>query len=159
VPEVQAVVYVTRPDGWNFPLLLHLLGAMLLVGSLLFVACTLVAAWSSGSAPLVRSGFRAMLLGVIPSFLLMRLAAEWIVSKEHLNDLDPKPDWVNIGFTTSDIGALLIIIATVAAGLAVRRLNRGGAGPAISARVATGLVSVLLIAYLVTIWAMTTKPS
>ena len=154
----MAVVYVSRPDAWNFPLLLHVIGAMLLVGSLLFVAATLIAAWRSGSAALVRSGYRVMLLGVIPSFLLMRIAAEWIASKEHLNDIDPKPDWVNIGFTTSDIGALLIIISTVAAGLAVRRLNRGGAGPAISTRIATGLVSILVLAYLVTIWAMTTKP-
>jgi hypothetical protein len=41
----------------------------------------------------------------------------------------------------------------------VRRLNRGGEGPAISASIATGVVSLTLVAYLVAIWAMTTKPT
>jgi hypothetical protein len=51
----------------------------------------------------------------------------------------------------------LILISILLAGLAARR-----AGPAQSwsgfGRTSTVLVSVLLIAYLVTVWAMTTKP-
>ena len=47
----------------------------------------------------------------------------------------------------------LLIIATILGGLAARRASRGG-GPSVSARVATGLVSVLLLAYLVAVWAM-----
>lgn len=149
--------FVERPDGWNFPLLLHVAGAMLLVGSLTLVTATLVGAWRDGSLTLVRSGFRAILLGVIPSFLLMRLAAEWIASKEGLEDSDVT--WINIGFMTSDIGLLLIIIATVAAGVAVRRAGRSGGAAGVGARIATLLVGLLLAAYLVAIWAMTTKPS
>jgi uncharacterized membrane protein len=153
------VLAVVRPDSWNFPLLLHVLGAMLLVGSLVFVSVTLLAAWRTGSPALARAGANVLLLGVFPSFLLMRLAAEWIVSKEHLNDLDPKPDWLNIGFTTSDMGALLIIVSMVAAGLTVRRLNRGADRAGAGARVIAVLASILLVAYLVTVWAMTTKPT
>jgi len=48
---------VVRPDSWDFPLLLHVLGAMLLVGSLLFVTVTLIGAWRvySKKCPWVRS--------------------------------------------------------------------------------------------------------
>ncbi len=53
---------------------------------------------------------------------------------------------------------MLLVVATVLAGLAVRRLGRAQrAGP--FGRAPAGLVSLLLIAYLVAIWAMTTKPS
>jgi uncharacterized membrane protein len=148
-----------RPDSWNFPLLLHVTGAMLLVGSTLLVASTLIGAWRSGEAALVRSGFRLMLVAVIPSFLLMRASAEWIYSKEGWDEVDPTPSWLGTGFGVSDFSLLFIIVATVAAGLAVRRLNRGGEGPAISARIATGCVSLMLVAYLVAVWAMTTKPT
>lgn len=148
-----------RPDSWNFPLLLHVTGAMLLVGSTLLVASTLISAWRSGDAALVRSGYRQMLVAVIPSFLLMRASAEWIYSKEQWDKVDPTPSWLGIGFSVSDASLLFIIVATVAAGLAVRRINRGGSGHAVSARIAAGCVSLMLVAYLVAVWAMTTKPS
>jgi uncharacterized membrane protein len=152
-------VFVDRPDAWNFPLLLHVLGAMLLVGSLLLASLTLIGAWRSGSPALVRSGARVLFLGVLPSYLLMRLTAEWIADKEGWNDVDSPPSWIDVGYLTGDLGALLIIITMICAGLAVRRLNRGAAGPSVSVRIATGLLSFLVVAYLVAIWAMTTKPS
>ena len=37
-------------------------------------------------------------------------------------------------------------------------MNRGEKPSAISARIVTGLVSLVLVAYLVAVWAMTTKP-
>ncbi len=114
---------------------------MLLVGSLTLVTATLFGAWRDGSLALVRSGFRAMLLGVIPSFLLMRLTAEWIASKEGLEDADIT--WINIGFTTSDFGLLLIVVATVAAGLSVRRASRSDGATGVGARVATVLFGLL----------------
>jgi hypothetical protein len=51
----------------------------------------------------------------------------------------------------------LLIIATVLVGLAARR-SQTAAGPSVSTRIATGLVALLLVAYLVAVWAMTTKP-
>jgi hypothetical protein len=58
------------------------------------------------------------------------------------------------------MGLILLLIATVVAGIAVRRAGRGGTEPGPgSARVAATLVSLLLVAYLVTIWAMTAKPT
>ena len=148
-----------RPDSWNFPLLLHVLGAMLLIGALILAAVILVGAWRSGSPALVRSGARVLVLGVFPAFLLMRISAEWVASKEGVNDIDPPPSWVDIGYITGDLGALLIIVSMICAGLAVRRMRRGETGPSVSARIATGLLSFLVLAYVVAIWAMTTKPS
>ena len=148
-----------RPDNWNFPLLLHVAGAMLLVGSLLLVASILISAWRSGSVELVRSAARLLIVAVFPSYLLMRVGAQWIASKEGLDNLDNPPSWLDIGFTVADFGLLLLIISMIATGLAVRRLKQVGSGPAISARIATGLVSLLLVVYLVAVWAMTTKPT
>jgi hypothetical protein len=51
-----------------------------------------------------------------------------------------------------------MIVATMLAGLAVRRASRGDALGG-GARVAAVLVSLLVAVYVVAIWAMTTKPT
>jgi hypothetical protein len=57
------------------------------------------------------------------------------------------------------MGFLLLLVSLVIGGITVRRINRGeGGAPSVSARVATGLVSVFLLACLVAVWAMSTKP-
>jgi phage shock protein PspC (stress-responsive transcriptional regulator) len=146
------VLATVRPDDWNLPLFLHTLGAMVLVGGLVLAVASLVAAWRGGEAATVRVGYRALLLAVLPGWLVMRLAAEWILSKEGLEDANLA--WVDIGFALAEPGLLLLIVATVLAGLAARR-GRAGTG----VRVAAVLVSVLVVAYLVAVWAMTTKPT
>jgi phage shock protein PspC (stress-responsive transcriptional regulator) len=147
------VLALIRPDDWNLPLFLHILGAMVLVGGLVLALTSLLGAWrGGGEVATVRVGYRALLLAVLPGWLVMRLAAEWTLSKEGLEDA--KLTWVDIGFSTAEPGLLLIIVATVLAGLAARR---GAAGTGV--RVAAVLVSVLVIAYLVAVWAMTTKPT
>jgi phage shock protein PspC (stress-responsive transcriptional regulator) len=146
------VLATVRPDDWNLPLFLHILGAMVLVGGLVLAVASLVAAWRGGEAATVRVGYRALLLAVLPGWLVMRLAAEWILSKEGLEDANLA--WVDIGFALAEPGLLLIIVATVLAGLAARS-GRAGTG----VRVAAVLVSVLVVAYLVAVWAMTTKPT
>ena len=136
-----------RPDDWNLPLFLHVLGAMVLVGSLVLVITSI-------AADNLRLGFRTLLIGVIPSWIVMRLAAQWIASKEHVDDLDPTPAWVDIGYSTSEGSFLLLIAATVCAGFAARRARGGGL------RTATlVLVAISLVAYVVAIWAMSTKPT
>ena len=148
----MSLLAAIRPDDWNLPLFLHILGAMVLVGGLVLAASALFTAWRAGEAAALRLGYRALLLGVVPGWLVMRIAAEWVLSKEGLEDA--KLSWVDIGFSTAEPGLLLIIIATVLAGLAARR-GAGGTG----VRVAAVLVSVLILAYLVAVWAMTTKPT
>ena len=146
---------VIRPDGWDFPLLLHVLGAMLLVGALILAAASLLLAGRGGTPSLVRLGYRALLLGVLPAWVLMRAGGEWIASKEGLTD--SSASWVQMGFTMADSGLVAIVVATVLAGLAARRATgpRASSGPRL---VSGALASLLLVAYLVAVWAMTTKP-
>ena len=147
----MTVLAVIRPDDWNLPLFLHILGAMVLVGGLVLALTSLLGGWRGGEAVTVRVGYRALLLAVLPGWLVMRITAQWVASKEGLEDANLT--WIDIGFMTAEPGLLLIIIATVLAGLAARR---GTAGTGV--RVAAVLVSVLVVAYLVAVWAMTTKP-
>jgi hypothetical protein len=146
----------TRPDSWDLPLFLHILGAMVSVGALSLSVLSLAGAWRSGSEALTRLGYRALLWGAVPGYVVLRGAAQWIANKEGLEDSDVT--WINMGFSVTDAGLLLLIVSTVLAGLAMRRSARGE-GPAVSARVATVLAAILLLAYLVTVWAMTAKPT
>jgi hypothetical protein len=149
------VLATIRPDDWNIALLLHVLGAMLLVGALVLAVTALVLSWRDGDRGLTRLAFRALLVGALPAYVLMRVGAQWIASKEGLEDSDVA--WIGIGYTTADMGALLIVVSTILAGLALRRANRdGGAGG--TGRTATVLVSLLIVAYVVTTWAMAAKP-
>jgi hypothetical protein len=146
-----------RPDSWNLPLFLHVAGAMVLVGALVVVGWTLVKAWRGDTNGFTRLAFRTLLYVAIPAFIVMRVGAQWIAHKEHLDDSDVS--WIGIGFSTSDGGGLLVIIATVLAGLGARRLSREGGGSLTLGRVAAVLTLIPLIAFLVTIWAMTAKPT
>jgi uncharacterized membrane protein len=156
-----------RPDAWNLPLFLHILGAMVLVGTLVLVAASLAGAWRDGSVGAVRMGFRGLLLAALPSWIVVRVTAEWLVSEENLDE-DP-PGWVDAGYMISDTTLLLLIAATVCAGVAARRAGRveagggragrAGAGSAGLGRAVVVLVGVALAAYVVAIWAMATKPS
>jgi hypothetical protein len=154
----SAIARGLRPDAWNVPLLIHVAGAMTLVGALVLAGSSLMFAWRDGGGTMTRLGYRALLLGVVPGWIVMRAGAEWIASKEHLENSNLA--WIGIGFTTSDIGAVVIIISTVLAALAWRRAARdAAAGGSGLGKAATVLVSVLIVAYVVTLWAMTTKPS
>jgi hypothetical protein len=154
-----SVLAAIRPDSWNFPLFLHVLGAMTMFGSLILATTALASGSRPGAAALRQLGYRALLWATIPAWLVMRITAEWIADKEGLNDLDEEPAWVGIGYITAEPGLLLLIVATVLASLGARRARDGGDGGGVQVRVALGLVSLLLLVYLVAIWAMTTKPT
>ena len=149
------MVAVVRPDAWNLPLFVHVAGAMLLVGALVVVAVAMAAALRRGDgvAVLTRLAFRTLLIGVIPSYLLMRVGAEWIASEENIPD---ELDWVGIGYIVADLGLLLTLIATV---LAWRSARRGADGPGGMGRAALVLTAVLIVAYGVALWAMAAKPA
>jgi hypothetical protein len=147
-----------RADSVNFPLFLHVLGAMLLVGTLLGVALALVLDWrrQDGTTGLTRLGLRTLLLGVVPAYVLMRIGAQWTESRENL----PKPvvdsTWLEIGYITADVGAALILISVILSAIGLRSLRRGG-GRGLAR--AVGAISILLLAaYVVAVWAMTAKP-
>ena len=153
----MSALAVIRPDSWFFPLFLHIAGSMVLVGALALASVSLIASWRSGSAALVRLAYLSLFYGALPGYIVFRVGAEWIASKEGLTDSDLT--WIGIGYGVSDLGALLLIVSLVLGGFGVRRINRGQAASVISARIVTGLVSLVLVAYLVAVWAMTTKPT
>lgn len=133
--------------AYELSLFVHVLGAMVLLGSLL-LAATSLAPSRDGS---VRLGYRALLFAALPSYLVMRFAAQWVLDE---SGVDEEEGWVTIGFITSELGLLLMIVATVCAGLSNRRGGRVGL-----TRAAFVLSSLLVVMYVVTIWAMTAKPS
>ena len=148
-----------RADDVNFPLFLHVLGAMLLVGTLLAVSTALLLAWRrpdpAAERALTRFGLRTLFIGVVPAYVLMRVGAEWVASAEDLPD-DFDPAWLAIGYVTADAGVLVIIVSSVLAGMGLRRLrfDRGtGFGRAVGV-----LATLLLVAYVVAVWAMAAKP-
>ncbi|MEA2472328.1 MAG: hypothetical protein QOE06_243 [Thermoleophilaceae bacterium] len=154
----MSLLATIRPDDVNFPLFMHVLGAMVLVGSLLLTVCVLAGAWGSGSVALTRIGYRTLLMAVLPSWLVTRVFAQIVLDKPFYKNTDNQA-WVGIGFTTTELGLLLIIAATVAAGLGARKARRTGATVGASRKVAAVLVSLLVVFYVIAIWAMTTKPT
>ena len=147
----MSVLGTIRPNDWEFPLFLHVLGALTLTVALLF------SVWRGGSAAGVRLALRSLTLGVIPAWLVLRVSAEWIADKEGYADLDEPPDWIGIGYLAGDAGFLLILISTLLAWLATRKVRAEGT-PTGTVRAAALLISLLLLLNLVALWAMTTKP-
>jgi hypothetical protein len=147
-----------RPDDWNLPLFLHVLGAMALVGALVLVAASLATARGGDAAAGLRLAYRSLLLGAVPGWIVMRVGAQWIASKEGLDEGDV-PNWVDIGFIVSDPMLLLLIAATVCAGIAARRARTGQRGFGGLSTASLTLVGILLVACVLAIWAMSTKPS
>jgi hypothetical protein len=151
-----------RPDSWNIALLVHVLGAMILIGGLVTAFSAQVLGWRprspSGAVAFARVSFWSLLAAAIPGWILMRIGAEWIWTKEGWDDVSEEPDWLGIGWITADLGGLLILISVILAGLGLRGLRRGGGGASVLARIATLLTAIALVAYLVTVWAMSGKP-
>ena len=151
---------VLRPDEWDLPLFVHVLGAMTLVGSLATVVSgLLVASRRDGAASiaLARLGFGTLLVLVLPSYILMRVGAEWIESKEYGEGAE-EPGWVGFGYLVTDLGALLLLVALILSGIGLFRARRAGTAPRTLARIVLAITAILLAAYLVAVWAMTAKP-
>jgi uncharacterized membrane protein len=155
------VLAATRPTDWDFPLFLHVLGAMILVGGLLVAVGMQILAWRrrdpADVAAFSRGAFWALLTVALPGWVLMRVGGEWIYSKEGWSG-ENDPDWLGIGYLAADAGLLVLLVTLLLAGLGARRLRRSGGEASILGRVATPLATILLIVYLVAVWAMTTKP-
>jgi hypothetical protein len=144
-----------RPDSWNFPLFLHVLGAMILVGATLTGASTL--AFARGDARMLRLGYWSLLAVGLPGYIFMRIGAEWTASKEGFNDEGVSaPTWLDTGYFIADAGLLVFLIALIVGGIGVYRLRTGrGAGLLTGTMV---LSLLLLAAFIVAIWAMSGKP-
>jgi hypothetical protein len=150
------LIAATRPDSWDFPLFVHVLGAMILVGGLLTGASSL--AFARGDVKFLRLGYWSLLAVALPGWLLMRIGAEWIASREGWTKKGvPSPTWLDIGFILADAGGLILLVSLITGGIGVRRLRAGkGAG----LLKATLVLSIALLgAYVVAVWAMAGKPN
>ena len=146
----MSVLALIRPGEWELPLFFHVLGAMVMTGGTLLALTALASAWRADDASALRLGYRALLYAALPGWLVMRVFAQLTLDKSPYDD---DAGWVGIGFITSEPGLLLLIAATVLAGLSAKRAAGGT-----RVRVAVVLTALLLVTYAVTIWAMTTKP-
>jgi hypothetical protein len=143
---------VVRPDSWNFPLFVHVLGAITLAGSTGAVTVLALTARKrrEHAALLSRVAFRTLIIVVVPAWIVMRVGGQMIADKEFP---DKAPGWVDVGFVVSEPGLLLLIALGI---LAWRSARRGGVGHA-SVAVAI-LAPVYLAALAVASWAMSAKP-
>ncbi len=146
-----------RPDDLNLLLFVHVLSAMLLVGSLLLAGTVLAGVWRDGNAERARFAFRTLLMAVIPSWLVTRVFAQVLADKPDYKPFEESA-WIGIGYMTTELGLLLLIGATVAAGVGSRRALREGGPVGTSGKVAASLVWIQTVLYVIAIWAMTTKP-
>jgi hypothetical protein len=157
----MTVAAAVRPEEWNLPLLVHVFGAMVLVGALLSALLIQLVGWRRREPPAAlqqaRFGFWTLLLVAFPAWWVMRLGAEWIYSRQGWGGED-EPAWLGIGFVTADGGGLLLLVSIVLSGLGARRLRRSGGEASTLVRVSTVLVTLAVIAYVVAVWAMSGKP-
>lgn len=165
-----------RPDSWNFPLLIHIVGATVLVGGVLTCATALRAA--GDSLRLHRLGYGALLYVALPGLIVMRIGAALIWHKHnpnhsflwavfpHTGDVT----WIKIGGTVADFGGGLLVLALILGWFGLKRME-GATGdflakfPVVSKMTGatllryTMLISiVLLVGYVLAVWAMAGKP-
>ena len=151
----MSVVAASRTASLDFPLFVHVLGAMILVGGTLAGATVL--AFARGRAESLRLGYWSLLALALPGYIVMRIGAQWIYSREHLDDLPSDPTWIGIGFAIADLGALVLLVGLILGGIGLYRLRDGKGTGFLKATLV--LSFVLLAAYVVAIWAMAGKPS
>jgi hypothetical protein len=151
----MTVIAAIRPDSWDFPLFLHVLGATILVGGLVAGATSL--GFARGDVRFLRLGYWSLLAVSLPGWILMRAGGEWVASREGWTKKGvPTPTWLDIGFLLADAGGVVLLISLIVGGIGVYRLRQGrGAGLLTTTLV---LSLVLLAAYVVAAWAMSGKP-
>jgi hypothetical protein len=144
-----------RPDSWNLPLFLHVLGAVCLFGAIASVLVLGLAAHrnTAGHAPLLaRVSFWTLVLLALPAWILMRVGAQLIADKEFPGNT-PNPDWLGVGYGVSEGGLVLLIVLGI---LAFFSMRRGGAGR--TAAAVPALAGLYVVALAVAWFAMSGKP-
>ena len=146
-----------RPDEWDFPLFLHVFGAIVLFGGVAAVALLTFASLRRSvptSTLLRRLAFTTTLLVVWPAYILMRIGAQWVLSKEYPSN---EPDWVGVGYAVADGGILVLALLTLFTWLAARQTTAERPRPG-TTTVAAGLTLIYVVALAVAWFAMTAKP-
>ena len=150
------MIAVLRPDNWDLPLFLHVLGATALFGTTLTAAVLGIAAVRHRDlAPLFsRLAFRTTAFGIVPTWILARVAGQWILDREkgQIPGLDNK-GWIDVGFAVTDAGVAVIVALLVLGYLSARRAGRGRLTTAFAV-----LAPIYLAALAVAWFAMSAKP-
>jgi hypothetical protein len=150
----MAMLAAIRPDSWNLALLVHVLGAMVLVGGTLTGASAL--AFAGDDARLTRIGYFSLLAVALPGWIKMLVGAEWIYRREGLADEPIDSGWVLIGFLVAEVGGFVLLASLVLGGIGVHRLGQDKGARLLKATMV--LCFVLLASYVVAVWAMAAKP-
>jgi hypothetical protein len=146
-----------RSDSINVALLVHVLGAMVLVGGVVTAATAAIVGWKDDSIALRRFSHRTLLVVALPAWFVMFIGALWTADKEHLDDLPDDPAWLGIGHIVAEGGGLLLLIALILGGIGLRKSADGRPSGLLKA---SGVIATFLVAaYIVAIWAMGAKPS
>jgi hypothetical protein len=154
----MSMLAAIRDSEFNFPLLVHVFGAMLLVGGLTTAVTFYYAGWRRDrEAAFARLAFRTLLFVVLPAWFVMRIGGQWIESKYDFPEGD-EPSWLGIGYTTADLGGAVLLLSIILAGFGVRQVARSERGAGVLVRIAAVLATLLVLAYVVTVWAMAAKP-
>jgi hypothetical protein len=151
------LVAVLRPDSWDFPLLVHVLGAMILVGGVFTGASVL--GFARGDVRFLRLGYWSLLGIALPGWVLMRIGGEWIYNREDWDDLPEgvdEPGWLETGIFIGNLSGLVLLVTLILGGVGVYRLREGRGAGLLKATLVLALI--LLAAYVVAAWAMAGKP-
>ena len=164
-----------RPDSWNVPLLVHVAGAMILVGGMLGAAAGLLLARGDGHK--LKLGYYSLLFVAFPGLVLTKIGATALWSKYSAHSFvgaafphSDDPRWIQIGGTALDGGGGLVVLALILGWFGLRRLDGRtdflqkvpvvGKWTGATLLKLTTIISVVLLAgYVVAIWAMSTKVS
>jgi hypothetical protein len=150
------------PSNWNVPLLIHVIGAMILVGGVLAAAAALVSA--RGDERRLRTGYYSLLFVAFPGLILTKLGATAIWSKYSGHSFfrsafpaSDDPRWIQIGGTALDMGGGALVLALVLGWFGLKRLDtkRGQQLMKLVMVISIGL----LAAYLLAVWAMGGRPT
>ena len=93
---------------------------MVLVGGI-FTATTFLGL-ARADTKILRLGYWSLLAVALPGWIIMRIGAEWIYSKEGWDDLPDsvsEPDWLGIGWIAADLGGLILLVSLILGGIGV----------------------------------------
>jgi hypothetical protein len=130
------VIAAIRPNSWDFPLFLHVLGTMWLFGAVLAALVITVAGRS-------RPAFTALLVA-LPGWVLAIAGGTWIESKEHLSSSNAT--WLGIGHGVLEPG-LIVLLAALGTAFWWQRSGKARAGQ-ITAALCSVYLLMLAIAWL-----------
>ena len=149
------------PSSWNLPLLVHVTGAMILVGGMLAAATALISA--HGDEKRLRLGYYSLLFVAFPGMMLTKLGATAINSKYSGHGFfrsafpsQDDPTWIMIGGTALDMGGGALVTALILGWFGLKKLDtkRGQQMMKLVMLISIGL----LAAYVLAIWAMGARP-